>query len=198
MPKENQLDQTQLLKEITSLLHKAHIPYMVTGALSVIFYGRPRASHDIDFVIEAEDKNVTQLIKTFSSLPHNEFPIDAYTIVEAVKHKHMFSLIHLPTVLKLNFFLLKNEAFDESRFDRRKTLTVFGQKMDFAAPEDTILIKLLWYKETDIEKHLIDAAFVYQIQKNELDMSYLNAWTKKHETLHLLEEIKNIDLQNHY
>ncbi|KKP80749.1 MAG: hypothetical protein UR81_C0017G0004 [Candidatus Levybacteria bacterium GW2011_GWB1_35_5] len=38
MKKGNQQpDQEQLLKEITKLLQKFQIPYMVTGALSVIF-----------------------------------------------------------------------------------------------------------------------------------------------------------------
>ena len=57
MQKHNDIGQEELLKEITSFLHKANIPYMVTGSLSIIFYGRPRASHDIDFVVEAEDKD---------------------------------------------------------------------------------------------------------------------------------------------
>ncbi|KKP80750.1 MAG: hypothetical protein UR81_C0017G0005 [Candidatus Levybacteria bacterium GW2011_GWB1_35_5] len=81
-------------------------------------------------------------------------------------------------MLKLDFFLLKNDEFDKSRFQRRKTLNIFGQKMTFASLEDTILIKLLWYKDTKIEKHLIDAAFVYQIQKANLDKSYLLGWVE--------------------
>lgn len=196
--KDQPLDQEQLLKLITTLLQKKHIPYMITGALSVIFYGRPRASHDIDFVIEVKEGNTRLLIDAFSKLPHREFVVDLTLIKKAVVGKRMFNLLHLPTMLKLDFFLLKNEEFDRSRFQRRKTFNVFGQKMTFASPEDTILVKLLWYKDTKIEKHLIDAAFVYQIQKNSLDGKYLLSWAKNHKTINLLRELSKIELRSYY
>lgn len=199
MPRKNQLPgQEELLKQITSLLNKACIPYMVTGSISVIFYGRPRASHDIDFVIEAEEKHIDLLIKTFQTLKLREFIVDTSLIKDAVLHKNMFNLLHLPTMLKLDFFLLKNDEFDKSRFARRKKFNVFGQQMIFASPEDTILIKLLWYKDTHIEKHLVDAAFIYQIQKKELEISYLKSWARKHVTTRLLNELSKIDLQLYY
>lgn len=199
MQKESQnTNQEQLLKKITFLLQNAGISYMVTGALSVIFYGRPRASHDIDFVIEADEKHIPFLIETFAKLEQSEFLVDPHLIRDAVVNNYSFNVLHLPTMLKLDFFLLKNHTFDQSRFKRRKTVRVFGQDMTFASPEDTILIKLLWYKETKIEKHLIDAAFVYQIQKNGLDKSYLSQWTKKHATRNLLKQIATIDLSLYY
>ena len=46
-------DQSELLKSITSFLERNKIPYMITGAWSVIYYARPRASHDIDFIVES-------------------------------------------------------------------------------------------------------------------------------------------------
>ncbi len=192
-----QPDQEQLLKEITKLLDKFQIPYMVTGALSVIFYGRPRASHDIDFVIDVKRKDVEKIKKAFATLP-SDFVVQQESIEDAILHKFSFNILHLPTMLKLDFFLLKNDEFDKSRFQRKKTVNVFEQKMTFASAEDTILIKLVWYKDTKIEKHLIDAAFVYQIQNKNLDKSYLLKWARKHQTEKLLEELVLIDLQSYY
>lgn len=191
------LGQEKLLKEITHLLNKARIPYMVTGALGVIFYGRPRASHDLDFVIEAESKDTPMIIRTFQTLAQ-EFLIDPRAIRDAIQHKKHFNILHLPTVLKLDFFLLENEPFDRERFKRRKNVRVFGQMMTFASPEDTILIKLLWYKQSKIEKHLIDAAFIYQIQKDKLDKRYLEQWARIQHVTKLLHELPKIDLEKHY
>src|SRR5437773_4968827 len=146
-----EIGQEQLLKEITSLLTKAKIAYMVTGSLSVIFYGRPRASHDIDFLIEADSKDVTRIQKAFLALPHNEFIVDPVTIENAINQAGQFNVLHLPTMLKLDFWLLKNDQFDITRFARRKTINVFDQMMTFASPEDTILIKLLSYRNRNIE-----------------------------------------------
>lgn len=195
---KNNTGQEQLLKKITSLLQKADIPYMITGAISVIFYGRPRASHDIDFVVEAKPDDTSRVIQAFSSLPHNEFLVDSRAIREAILQKFVFQVLHLPTMLKFDFFLLKNTEFDKTRFKRRKIVDVFGEKIVFASPEDTILIKLLWYKDTKIEKHLVDAAFVYQIQKKNLDETYLINWTKKQNTAQLLKGLNEINLEEYY
>lgn len=192
------IGQEELLKRITALLQTVGIPYMITGALSVIFYGRPRASHDIDFVVEVKKEAIDGLLKAFLALPHREFIVQENLIKEAVLHKSMFNVLHLPTMLKLDFFLLKNESFDQTRFKRKKTLTIFDQDMTLASPEDTILIKLLWYEDSHIEKHLIDAAFIYQIQKKLLDNKYLIEWAKKHKTTKLLRSLASIDLEQHY
>lgn len=198
MPREKQTLQEQLLKDITSLLEKAGISYMVTGSLSVILYGRPRASHDIDFIIEAKQGDTGRIKDTFLSLLQSEFLVDTALIETAVKTQRQFNVLHLPTMLKLDFWLLTDEHFDQTRFKRRKAIKAFGQTMMFASPEDTILIKLMWYKDSKSEKHLIDAAFVCQIQKDKLDKAYLKQWAKKQGTIKLLREIAEIDLESYY
>jgi hypothetical protein len=198
MAREVQTLQEQLLKDITSFLNKGNIPYMITGSLSVISYGRPRASHDIDFIVEANIEDIDRVQALFMSLPKNEFIADLFLIEDAIRNKNQFNILHLPTMLKLDFWLLKKDPFDQERFKRRKNIRAFGQTMNFASPEDTILIKLLWYKDSKIEKHLIDAAFVYQIQKENLDQEYLKKWTKKQKTTKLLKELATIDLEKYY
>lgn len=194
--KSMETDQGLLLKEITSFLEKNKIKYMITGAWSAIFYGRPRASHDIDFVIEAE-KKIKKLELIFGKLP-SEFSIQKGAIKEAIQQIGFFNILHLPTMLKLDFFILDNDEFNKNRFARRKKEKILGQNMYIASAEDTILKKLLWYIDSKIEKHLIDAAFVYQIQKDNLDQKYLLEWAKKHKTTQLLEELATIDLRSYY
>ena len=195
---EQNNSQEQLLKKITSLLQKSRIPYMITGSISVVFYGRPRASHDIDFVVEAHEKDIKRILQAFTSLPHSEFLVDSLAIKDAIMQKFIFQILHLPTMLKFDFWLLKDEPFDQKRFQRKKKINIFGQPMVFASAEDTILIKLLWYKDSKIEKHLIDATFVYQIQRKNLDKKYLALWSKKHHTTKLLKELAAIDLTMYY
>lgn len=190
--------QEQLLKDVASFLHDAQIPYMVTGSLSSIFYGRPRASHDIDFILEAESGDSNRVKEAFAALPRKEFVVDPIYIKDAIINNTQFNIFHLPTGLKIDFWLLKDTIFDKERFKRRRNVQIFGQTISFASPEDTILKKLLWYQEGKIEKHLIDAAFVYQVQKDNLDENYLQRWAKKLGTMKLLKEIAKIDLEEYY
>jgi len=190
-------EQIELLKITTSFLGENNIPYMITGAWSVIYYGRPRASHDIDFIIEVETEEISQTLKSFKKLPE-DFLVQVRDIKEAIKKKSQFNILHLPTGLKLDFWLLTDDPFDKSRFSRRKKLEILGQLMWMATPEDTILQKLRWYKEAKIEKHLVDAAFVYQIQKKNLDMKYLGNWVKELDVERYFKELDKIDLEEYF
>lgn len=69
--------------------------------------------------------------------------------------------------------------------------------MVLSTSEDTIIQKLLWYKEAQIEKHLVDAAFTYQIQKENLDMKYLNSWIKELNLKKDFKELDQIDLEKY-
>lgn len=188
--------QVQLLKAVSAFLKVHNISYMITGAWSAIFYGRPRASHDIDFVVEIPLKNLEMIIKVFNGLPE-EFLVQIEGIKEAVKHKSMFNILHLPTMLKLDFWILTDEEFDKLRFKRRKKVKILDQFMEMASAEDAIIQKLRWYKEGQIEKHLVDAAFVYQIQKKNLDKKYLEFWVKKLELERLYKQLEKINLEEH-
>lgn len=191
-----QIDQAQLLKDITSFLNKNKIPYMITGAWSVIYYARPRASHDIDFVVELHKEDIKRIIKAFKTL-NLEYLVQFDQIQQAIEDKSMFNIIHLSTFLKLDFWLLKDDDFNKTRFARRKNVKILDQYMCIATPEDTVLKKLLWYKEAKIEKHLIDAAFVYQVQKNNLDRFYLRKWATKLKINKLYNQLVKIDLEKY-
>lgn len=173
-----EVSQIKLLKDITSFLNTQKIPYMITGAWSSIYYGRPRASHDIDFVVELPVGDVKKTTDIFSKLPE-DFMLQVETIDDAIKRKSLFQTVHLKTMLKIDFWILTEEKFDQSRFKRRKKIKVFNQLMYMASVEDTIIQKLRWFHMGRIEKHLIDAAFVYQIQQKNLDKKYLQFWIKE-------------------
>jgi hypothetical protein len=190
-------NQAELLKVISSLFAKYKIPYMITGAWSVIYYGRPRASHDIDYVVELGKKDIPRVIRALQSLSP-DFSFDKDAMREAIEKRHMFQILHLPTVLKFNIWLLKeNDSFDVSRFKRRKTMKILEQNMVLASAEDTILQKLRWYKDAEIEKHIVDAAFVYQIQKRNLDIKYLQLWAKQLSLTKFLIQLEEIDLEKY-
>ena len=187
--------QRDILKKITALLETHHIPYMLTGAWSVIYYGRPRASHDIDIVVEIKPEKLETVILLFSSLD-TDFTVQPEMIRQAVAGgQKFFQVVYLPTLVKIDFWLLQNDAFDQARFVRRQTVTILNQRMTTPTAEDTILKKLLWYRQAKLEKHLVDAAFVHQIQKNNLDRNYLTKWAKKLKVEKLLKEVSTLDLE---
>lgn len=188
--------QAKLLKDITHFLSLNKIPYMITGSWSSIYYGRPRASHDIDFVVELPVENIRNTTRLFSKLPES-FMIQLETIKKAIENKNQFQVIHLPTMLKMDFWILTDGEFDKKRFLRRKRVKLFSKYMEMATPEDTITQKLIWYKSGGIEKHLIDAAFVLKIQGKNLDQKYLQGWIKKLNLGKYFKKMEDINLEEY-
>lgn len=191
-----EIDQADLLKNISSFLDKHSIPYMITGALSVVYYGRPRASHDIDFVVEIHRSDAKRVLNTLKELSI-EYLIQLEDVKKAIQERDLFNIIYLPTFLKLDFWLLTNDPFDQERFKRKQRVKLLGHFMTISSPEDTIIQKLRWYKQANIEKHLIDAAFVYQIQKKDLDAKYLKTWVKKLKLTQLFQKLDKINLEQY-
>lgn len=186
--------QAEILVDITSFLETHRISYMITGSLSVIYYGRPRASHDIDIVVELAKVDTEELLHAIQMVS-STFLIQPVAIEEAVQHKTMFGIIHRPTLLKIDMWMLTSDPFDQSRFLRKEKKSILGKKMWMASAEDALLQKLRWYKQADIEKHLVDAAFIYQIQEKFLDMKYIHHWAKKLGVEKYLKRLSGIDLE---
>lgn len=170
---------------------------MVTGAYGVIYYGRPRTSHDLDFVVEITQKEVPKLVHMFRKLAGGDFLVQEDAVYEAIEKKKMFNVIYQPTLDKLDFWIVKESEFDRESFARRVVKRILGQNMVLATAEDTILQKLRWYSMSKQEKHLIDAAFVWQCQKS-LDKRYLKKWAEKLGVGEFLPELKKINLSDHY
>ena len=89
----------------------------------------------------------------------------------------MFNLLDTTEGDKAGFWILTDEPFDISRFDRKYEENVFGFKMKISRPEDTILAKLKWAKLSGgSEKQFTDSIRVYEVQYGNLDMRYLQNW----------------------
>ena len=46
------MTQEEIAKRVVTALEDNGVPYMLTGALAVNYYGRPRLTHDIDVIVE--------------------------------------------------------------------------------------------------------------------------------------------------
>ncbi|MGI8603777.1 MAG: hypothetical protein ACR2OZ_12375 [Verrucomicrobiales bacterium] len=46
-------------------LNHAGIRYIITGSVAAIFYGEPRLTHDVDFVVVLNDADIERLAEAF-------------------------------------------------------------------------------------------------------------------------------------
>lgn len=57
--------EQELLCDCLSRLNLSGVSYMLVGSMASNYWGVPRSTHDIDFVIEYAAKDVTRITKTF-------------------------------------------------------------------------------------------------------------------------------------
>ena len=134
--------------------------------------GEPRSTHDIDVIVAIQ--------KPVGSFSPPDFYADEDSIFDAINKQKMFNIIDVKEGDKVDFWILTDEPFDQSRFSRRYVEEVLEIKMQVSSPEDTILAKLRWAKLSGgSEKQFTDALRVYEVQFEKLDMNYMEYWAKK-------------------
>lgn len=183
------MSQQELLKNVVQVLEKAKIQYMLTGSIASSLQGEPRSTHDIDIVIDIHKIAIKKLVEAF---PPPDYYLDENSVLNAINTHGMFNLIDVKEGDKVDFWILTDEPFDQSRFSRRHMEEVFGKRMLFSSPEDTILAKLRWAKLSGgSEKQFIDALRVYEVQFDRLDIDYLEHWVKKLNVVSLWKRLKD-------
>ena len=126
-----------------------------------------------------------------AAFPAPDYYLSEDSILEALNSEGMFNLIEVNTGDKIDFWVLTDQPFDVSRFRRKYIEDVLGIKLAVSAPEDTILAKLHWAKESGgSEKHVGDALRVYEVQYGKLDLEYLRSWARKLGVSSILEKIE--------
>lgn len=182
------MSQQELLARVVTVLHAQGVPYMITGSFASSFQGAPRATHDIDLVIAIAPDRVPALLHAF---PPPDYYLDEHAVRDAVARRDMFNLLQVTTGDKVDFWLVTDDPFDQSRFARRQPAVAMGMNLFFSAPEDTILQKLKWAEMSGgSEKQFVDALRVYELQRPRLDLGYVNLWAARLGVEHLWQRIQ--------
>ena len=174
----NPPDIQAALNPVIDAFEALGIVYCVGGSVGSSVYGIPRTTVDIDLVADLPKAKVNLLCK----LLQEAYYVDASVIEQAVQRRSSFNLIHLPTMIKVDVFAVKDRPFDQESFRRmrREHLeeSLQGRGYYLASPEDIVLNKLEWYRQGGevSERQWTDVLGVLKVQSKSLDMAYLLRW----------------------
>lgn len=186
-----QIDPRHLLINVARVLNRLKIPYIITGGIAILIWGRPRFTADIDIVIEIKETDIDNLERGLLKVSKSGY-VDINLMRQAIMNKSEFNFIDGETGVKVDFWILKEgDFFDASRIKRRVAKKIFGEKVYFSSAEDLILVKLSWYKISPSDRQLDDVKSILKISGDKLDIKYLNKWAKKLGVLKILNKLKN-------
>jgi hypothetical protein len=169
------------LQPVIDVFSEMNIPYYVCGSLASSAYGVSRSTQDIDLVSDISRNAANDFYERLK----DKYFLDLNMMLEAIDKKSSFNLIHLDTMLKIDVFILRDEHYHRSTFERitqdsieqhENAINVF-----VASPEDVILSKLLWYKASNesSEKQWLDILGILKVQNKRLDIESLQYWAKE-------------------
>jgi hypothetical protein len=113
---------------------------MLTGSMASNFWGVPRTTHDLDFVLSFEADRADALVAAFD----DEYALDVASVRGAFRKPYMFNAIDRRSALKVDFWMPRGVPFEETMFARRLRVTLFGEPAWIATAEDALLHKLYW------------------------------------------------------
>jgi hypothetical protein len=105
-----------------------------------------------------------------------DFEVDVNMLRDAILHGRFFGHAHGP--------------YDEAEFSRSRSIPVrSGKSLTVKSPEDTILRKLLWFREGGevSDRQWRDVLGVIRAQGEALEMPYLIEWARRLFLAQLLE-----------
>lgn len=163
----------ELLSDIGQRLAAAGIPYMVTGSVAGSFHGEPRATRDIDIVIDPVPQTLDSFVQ---ALPTDQFYLDLGAARAALVDRSQFNVIETSSGWKVDLRIRKDRPFSVEEFGRRLPAELLGTSTFVTSAEDLIVAKLEWAKAGESERQLRDVAAILATGGDGLDYAYVERW----------------------
>lgn len=167
-------EELEVLAIVTGRLESAQIAYMVTGSMAINYYAVPRMTRDIDIVAGLSVADVDRVYDLFQS----DFYVDADTLRAAIAERGVVNLIHIDRVVKVDLIVRKNSEYRRTEFGRRQRVSAEGKEFFVTAPEDLIISKLEWARDSHSEVQMADVRNLLA-SVPDLDREYLTRWVER-------------------
>jgi hypothetical protein len=181
------MTERELLVDCLRRLNATGLAYLLTGSMASNYWGIPRTTHDLDFVLQLPPAAIPGMMLAF----RDDYFLDEAAVRAAHRPPHQFNAIDRRSTLKVDFWLLRPVPFEREMFARRREVKLFGEPAWIGTAEDVLLHKLHWHHITPSERQLADAAGIAAVQKGALDEDYLRRWAHELQVAPTLEDILN-------
>ena len=166
------MSAADLLRNVVEALDDAGVPYMLVGSFASTSHGAPRATQDIDVVIDPTPESLDRFLDAFDT----ERVYVSSSAHAALASRDQFNLIDTASGWKVDLIVRKDRPFSVSEFARRQPTRMLGIDVWVATAEDTILAKLEWAALGQSDRQVADAATVLTVGADALDHDYLTHW----------------------
>ena len=165
----------QLVADVVARLDAAGIPHMLTGSIASSWYGEPRATQDLDVVIDPSPASLDRLV---DGLQADGWYVDGDAAGAALGDRTQFNAIGRDA-FKVDFIVRRDRPFSAGEFERRQPAEVLGTPTFLPTVEDMVVAKLEWAQATDSDRQLRDVRGMLAVAGPDLDRTYVDRWVQR-------------------
>ena len=187
-------DPIEIALRVAHVLEEHDVRYVVGGSLASSISGEPRSTLDVDLLVELDEKEVAAVVASLGE----EFYSDRDSIRQAIRTRSSANLIHLPSSIKVDLFIMGGSPVDEEQMERRQRLQVASDPDRYLyvyTPEDILLQKLRWYRLGNevSDRQWRDVLGIILVQGDMLDRAYLRRAARVLNVADLMEQALGVD-----
>lgn len=168
-------DAVSTLLNLVCVFDDLGVAYAVGGSLASSMHGEPRATHDVDVLIELSLDALPALLSRLAG----EYYVSEAAARRAIESRTCFNLVHLVSGNKLDLFVAGPEPLDVLQLETCRVcpLTDGGPAVRVTAPEVIVLRKLAWYRAGNeaSERQWRDVLGILRVQGEALELDRIRA-----------------------
>jgi hypothetical protein len=155
------VDQQPVFGRVIDVLEAIGARYAIWGGWAVVAYGEPRFTMDMDILLDPLGLRDKMFVRR---LRESSFQVDEVMLFNALGGGY-FNIIHLPSQLKVDFFVPSQDVFLH-RVIRECVYLPFDEirRAAYVSAEALVITKLQAYSESESTRHLDDIATVVRMQ----------------------------------
>jgi hypothetical protein len=176
------LSYDEFVRQVIAAIEAADVAYMIGGAVAAWAWGEPRATLDLDVVVNIPLGAVERLS---NELEKRAMLVPAEIILKNILETRAdlpINAIHMYSGYKADLYPLRTgDELRAAAFERRQKIDLgepFGE-VYLHSPEDLILYKLWFYSLSQQTKHIRDITSIVLSLGDELDENYIEFWVTK-------------------
>ena len=165
------------------------IDYIVTGSIASIIYGNPRLTHDIDIVLSIEKKKTENFLECFNKELFYVPPINIFKIeLNREVHGHV-NIIHLESGFKADIYFLDSSKLQQWAIENYFEINFLDLIIRLAPIEYVIIQKMLFYKESNLQKHILDIQGILEHSRDKINFEVLNYYINNYNLQEIWQKI---------
>jgi len=179
---EGSLRYEDFVRQVIAALDAAGVAYMIGGAVAAWAWGEPRATLDLDVIVNIPLDAIGRLS---NELKKRDMLVPPDIILDNILDNRAdipINAIHMNTGYKADLYPLREgDQLRASAFERRRGVDL-GELLGevyLHSPEDLVIYKLWYYSISQQTKHIRDITSIVMTLGDELDYKTIEFWVNQ-------------------